>query len=580
MKDALMKGALPIYARMLADSCGVQVEFGHATASTNGTNIFLPDLPLDDPSSKALAYGMIMHEAGHISETSFSVWPKNPVIADMANRLEDVRMEACQMRKYPGGRQRLSTMVDALVATGYFGPPRAESSPNEAMAAYVLYRLRADVLGQQAVKDYADIAESACRKALPGSAVTRLGALMNEVTECRNTADVVVLATEIVKMLEEEQQNAEQEAQQDADPSQQQSDPQQGQDSSGGDQGQGSTDDSSSAQGGGQPSDQGGHSAQDGQQHGDSQGSGSDASGPDPDAADKAQNLRNILSGADNKGMVDVGDTLKEALGAISQEKRYESITMPKAYKANHGFGDASSMLDRVSSGTRALRRRLANELEAVAQSHQRIGRTGNRLAANRLYRLETMNPRVFERVEMGQAVNTAISILIDRSGSMSQTIELAIDAAFSLYAALDKIHGVATQVATFPHYVHGSYVGVGVLSDFGDKLSERAPCFTGVSASGGTPLGEAMLWAGAELVRRKETRKILFICTDGDPDNGDKVREVTRLLEAEQVEIICLGIKHDARAYFPASRTIWSIADMPATVFEMMQRQLLRKAA
>lgn len=211
MTHALLKGALPIYARMLAESCGVQVEFGHATPHTNGITIFLPDLPVDDPTSKALAFGMIMHEAGHVTETAFSAWPNNPVVADMANRLEDIRMEGCQIRKYPGGRQRLSMMVDGLVSTGYFGSPAGEMTPNEAMAAFVLYRLRANVLGQQAVAQYADIAEEQCRKLLPEPAVTRLDVLMNEVISCRNTADVVTLATEIVKMLEEEQKKAEEE---------------------------------------------------------------------------------------------------------------------------------------------------------------------------------------------------------------------------------------------------------------------------------------------------------------------------------------------------------------------------------
>ena len=47
MTHALLKGALPIYARMLAESCGVQVEFGHAIPKTDGITIFLPDLPVE-----------------------------------------------------------------------------------------------------------------------------------------------------------------------------------------------------------------------------------------------------------------------------------------------------------------------------------------------------------------------------------------------------------------------------------------------------------------------------------------------------------------------------------------------------
>ncbi len=593
MTHALLKGALPIYARMLAESCGVQVEFGHAIPKTDGVTIFLPDLPVDDPISKALAFGLIMHEAGHVTETAFSVWPKNPVVADMVNRLEDIRMEGCQIRKYPGGRQRLAMMVDGLVSTGYFGSPAGELTPNEAMAAFVLYRLRANVLGQQAVAQYADIAEEQCRKLLPEPAVTRLDVLMHEVTSCRSTADVVTLATEIVKMLEEEQKKAEEEQNPSNQPEHGQPDPQDQSGSASGGTGdqqgdpaqQNASNQPQQGQSGNQ--DQAGSAAGDatGQQGDPSkqndptqqQGAGAGSGAPDP--AKKAENLKNILSGQDNKGMVDVGDQLKEALGQIGKQRRYESIQFPKSVKAAKGYGDASEMLARVAAETRALRRRLSNELEAVAQSHRRIGRTGTRLATNRLYRLETMNPRVFERVEQGIAVNTAVTILIDASGSMSSRITLAVDAALGLYSALDKLYGVSAAVATFPAYVDGSE-GVKVIADFNDTLRTRADCFTGVSATGGTPLAEAMLWAGSNLVPRKEERKILFICTDGEPNNGEKVKQMKQMLEEEGVEIMCLGIGHDAHDYFPDSRTIHSIAEMPHAVFQMMQRKLLRQAA
>jgi hypothetical protein len=58
------------------------------------------------------------------------------------------------------------------------------------------------------------------------------------------------------------------------------------------------------------------------------------------------------------------------------------------------------------------------------------------------------------------------------------------------------------------------------------------------------------------------------------------KVMQVSDLLKAEGIEIMCLGINHDAHHYFPDSRTIRTVAEMPHAVFEMMQRKLLRKAA
>lgn len=62
MKDALATGALPIYAKMLADACDVEVVIGTQTqACTNGRVIYLPPLPGDSKLAKKLAYGMIMH---------------------------------------------------------------------------------------------------------------------------------------------------------------------------------------------------------------------------------------------------------------------------------------------------------------------------------------------------------------------------------------------------------------------------------------------------------------------------------------------------------------------------------------
>lgn len=563
MQNALTKGALPIYARLLADSCGVDVRFGGAVAYTNGQTITLPDLPMDDPDSKALAFGLIMHEAGHITETSFADIPTEPVRKHIFNLLEDVRMEACQGRKYAGARQRLALMTEALIKTGYFGSPRAEASPNELMSAMILYRLRESVLGQPSARAYADAAEALCRQKLPANMVTRLNMLMRQVTECKSTADALALTDEIIKMMEEEKEAP-------PPPSQdQQPNPAQDgqQDQAAGDSAQSAGSETSDASDASNAS-------------GDADDSGAGAGNGATDPEQQRDNLAAILSGADADGMGDVGDIVKKALGEISSATGYYEKVSPSMPTRRLVSGDrGEKLLDQVRAQSRALRRRLANHLEGVRQSARRVARTGLRLARNRLYRIETLNPRVFEKREQAVEVNTAVMLLIDRSGSMSGRIDMATLAALALYDALDGIHGVSCAVNAFPG-VSGCGTSVYQLADFGQRPREQAGTFVNLGVEGGTPLAEAMMYAGVELSKRAETRKILFVCTDGDPNNPDACRKLLGMLAEEGIETMGLGIGIDIAHLYPTSARIDSIDDMSAAVFGLMQRQLLKAAA
>lgn len=52
----------------------------------------------------------------------------------------------------------------------------------------------------------------------------------------------------------------------------------------------------------------------------------------------------------------------------------------------------------------------------------------------------------------------------------------------------------------------------------------------------GGTPLLEAITHASFRLAEREETKKVMFIITDGEPNEPDEVREVMDALIADGV--------------------------------------------
>jgi cobaltochelatase CobT len=61
---------LPIVAAALGRRFGVAVGVGGTEACTDGRHILIPDVG-DDPTARALAWGYLAHEAGHVRYTDF-----------------------------------------------------------------------------------------------------------------------------------------------------------------------------------------------------------------------------------------------------------------------------------------------------------------------------------------------------------------------------------------------------------------------------------------------------------------------------------------------------------------------------
>lgn len=591
MQHTLLKGALPIYARLLADSCGVAVVFGHSQPHTDGTTIYIPDLDPNDEHAKALAYGYIMHEAGHITETSFNrPLPSDRLENSINQILEDVRMESRQIARYPGAKTRLSMMMEALLKSGYLPTSDDNTPPAKILTRWMSRRLRSEVLGQTVLDDLADIDERLVHKAFPSGVVTRLNVLMRKVTACRDTDDVFTLTEAIMLMLREEEEKEDEKQNDPTDPQNtaDDSDDAQTDPDAGGDP---DDDHDGDPSGGSNPSGDDSDDSQKGAGNGDSpQGddpgdaqnsaSGDDGDDDGDDSAQKLSNLKSMLSGQDAPDAGDLDDVLGKAIGERAVQTRSTAIHMPQAELKRDGFGQPDQMLNRVASETRALRRRLINYMEASTECDYVTSTRGKRLAMNRLIRLETRNARIFSKRIEGQEINTAVKVLLDRSVSMRERIHLAGDAAFAMHAALSQLHGVSSAVAAFPATVQGDSAGVQVLARFGEKLQTCASRFTGMSAEGTTPMAEAMLWSGYELLSRDEDRKILFVVCDGQPNSEESTKKVIQMLEEEGVEIMALGIQHDCSGLIQNSRVIHSIQEMPAAVFSMVQRQLFRLAA
>jgi hypothetical protein len=140
----------------------------------------------------------------------------------------------------------------------------------------------------------------------------------------------------------------------------------------------------------------------------------------------------------------------------------------------------------------------------------------------------------------------------------------------------------VYLSIALFPMAVPGQSApdqAVGVLKPFGMPLRKAAGRLPWISASGGTPLAPAMLWAGLNLLRQDRSRRVLFVLTDGDPDNAAQCRDVLADLRRLRIEPLGLGVQHDVGHLFAVHGRVDQLADLPRTVFSMLSRALLQAA-
>lgn len=161
-------------------------------------------------------------------------------------------------------------------------------------------------------------------------------------------------------------------------------------------------------------------------------------------------------------------------------------------------------------------------------------------------------NRRVFYDLQRKQAINTAIHILVDWSGSMGgQKAELAAQAAIRAGDVFDRQLKMPTMITAFTSY--SDFCEVGIVKPFGMKVptKDQAQSFaTFTKWHGGNDDADAVMWSYRELMRRKEPRKILLVLSDGAPagayrgDWHSALLAATRHIQDEgKVELYGIGI-------------------------------------
>ncbi len=530
---------LPLLASVLARRYGVAVLVGGNRACTDGKTIHLPPLPIDcDDEWLALVRGFVDHESAHIRHTDFSALRNarlDTITENLFNALEDWRVEKCLSAIFPGCRRNLDWLIRRFFTE--LPTQAGENSPACVVSRHVLLTVRSWDVPEVAT------ALQASRMALTAlareSAQQIEGILERVRTHCPNTTATIDYARQLAACIPREPT-----AMPTAESSNRKNDPS-----------------SSASNREAMPSRNAEHA--DAATDNDSSTMTSSGSAQDTKAngADSVANLPPQL-----------GEWMAHRLSAISRShpSQETAVSVCRIFPVAELWATEKN---KALQNSGALRIRLNGLLQAQAARRCRLGRRG-RLHSGSLYRSATGNPRLFLSEDMRPALNTAVHILLDCSGSMSgEAILLARQACFAVAVALDGIKGVNPAVTAFP-------AGRGTNDVFsllrhGERLTDRFA----VHAAGDTPLGPALWWVLQTLHAQPETRKILLVLTDGIPNAFRPCEAAIDRATRLGVEVYGIGIRQEAiRRLLPdRHRVIHQLAELTPAMFHLLQKAFLQ---
>ncbi|HEY6874189.1 MAG TPA: VWA domain-containing protein [Geobacteraceae bacterium] len=551
-KISTVIGGLRIALQALGEKMGVTLRIEGDQAYTNGSEIIIPTLPPDDHKAALLARGYVDHEAAHVRHSDFE-----RDMGTWGELIEEVYIEKKQCADYPGCAVNLRDMVAILKhENGSFRG--AKSQPMSLLTSWLICRGRAAVLGQP-LGDFASEMETWSRQTFGDPFCDRFAACVARIGSCDTLADCVKLGNEIEALIANPPPPRQQENKRAENGMKNQS--------NGAGNGNESTDDERSS--------------------GISSGSGTGK----PVTAKQTDNLEKLRTADVGKASqnVDLGNIVAQMLGKEHNkgERTGNLEEIPDTHHPNVGAGSGTGDQRRIEGEmgfddarrkTSRMRSQLAGLLQAVRMQQSNAKRAGHRIDSRSVYRVACRTPdtRIFEARRDKQDDNTAIVLLTDRSGSMNpEKMSVALQATFVTAEALELLPGVTCTAGAFPWGRD-----LVELKAFGAK--PRAGFFN-IGSSGGTPMAEALLWAGMLLTHRPERRKIVIPMTDGSPDDIGKTRKAVERLKECGIEVYGIGILDSSILnWLRESSVIKQIDELPAALIGLLKEALItrRKAA
>lgn len=220
----------------------------------------------------------------------------------------------------------------------------------------------------------------------------------------------------------------------------------------------------------------------------------------------------------------------------------------------------------------------LLRELQDRRRRPVKYAQAGGQVAVNRFWRLGKLgDTKVFRVRKPINGVDAAVKLLLDRSGSMKDRIEMAASVTLAFSLAMQRIGNVTTSVAMFP----GTDAVTESLQSFGQPAQQAVRRSEEITATGSTPTGLAVMAELPSLLAQRKEKHVLVVITDDGPDDPEILAHALAEAEKNGVDVIGVGIGCDIRAFVTNSVAVSSVDQLPDALEALFRSKVaLRLAA
>ena len=266
-----------------------------------------------------------------------------------------------------------------------------------------------------------------------------------------------------------------------------------------------------------------------------------------------------------------------------SRPTTYGKVVPPMTYipsmENRQTLKKGNERLARAKMDSVVARRALLGILQAKSREGVYTANSGRRIQVSRLSRLTTGSTKIFERREEVPAIDTAVSLLLDLSGSVGKADDMAIRAALALIYAMQSIPKTKAALTVFPGCIGQRGEACVTMIPFGSKPEKYAHGIGSLTSGGSTPLAETLVQTCVELSKRHEHRKIIIVVTDGCIN--ENARTMLAKVAKSGMTLVGIGVgQHLASNFFseafPISAVIKDFSELQNALMNISKQVLL----
>ena len=286
------------------------------------------------------------------------------------------------------------------------------------------------------------------------------------------------------------------------------------------------------------------------------------------------------------------GPAFKRGSYTIPKTDEYYVLRFPQLHHSLRGYGTGMLRKEGVSGYITSIAKPLANKLRMSLQTRSRdryeYGQRRGKLHNGSLHRLmHEDKAKVFRKRVVSDTLDTAVCLLVDCSGSMSgYKFDMACCGAGALAEALKPLNIPFTTLGFTNHADKKDAPMIWVFNDFGERVNSTELVNRFAIASGvlwENTDGDAIVYAHAQLAKRKEKRKVLIVLSDGMPagrtwagDAQSYTKDVISNAEKAGIDVYGIGIcDNNVVDYYKKNVVVDRLEDLSRTILTVVDRSI-----